>query len=85
MMGKQGLHRGQYSKRGKREHMLPPRQRAERLASAEREASRLRKLAFDHPAEAHLYRLAAERVTRDEIEPLQRLIEASKKKKRRSH
>lgn len=83
-MGKTGLHRGQYKKRkkpGRPEHMLPPRQRAERLASAEREASRLRKLAFERPIEAHLYHLAADRVQREEVEPLKRLIEASKKRR----
>jgi hypothetical protein len=79
-MGKAHAHRGQYKKTGRPEHMLPSRSREERLASAEREASRLRKLALDKPIEAHIYRLAADRVQREEVEPLKRLIEAHKRR-----
>jgi len=79
-MGKAHVHRGQYKKPGRPEHMLPSRTRDERLASAEREVSRLRKLALSKPGEAHIFRLAADRVTREEVEPLKRLIEASSRR-----
>lgn len=81
-MGKAHVHRGQYKKPGRPEHMLPARQYEERLRWAKWEVARLRKLALSRPIEAHIYRLAADRVLREEVEPLNRLIEAHKLKRR---
>ena len=52
----------------------------ERLEAANRELARLKLLAHHHPSEP-VYWLAVERVQRDEIDPVRRLIAAKRRRK----